>query len=123
MVVADKLLISNGDYGGGGIVNRNDCLADIISNHADKKGCPSPNTQTGSLGLIKPNPAPKTMCAAFKRPENPFLATDTSSDPLPGWPCGFAFNDRSRVLRLRRLSRPYPSDNAVKQSPGLTHFH
>jgi hypothetical protein len=34
---ADKL-ISNGDYDGGGIVVRNDCLADIVSNRADKQG-------------------------------------------------------------------------------------
>jgi hypothetical protein len=63
---------------GGGIVVRNDCLADIVSNQADKQGCPSRHAQTG-LGSIEPNPAPKTMCAAFKRPVYLFLATEIFS--------------------------------------------
>jgi hypothetical protein len=63
---------------GGGIVVRNDCLADIVSNQANKQGCPSRHAQTG-LASIELNPAPKTMCAAFKRPVYPFLATEIFS--------------------------------------------
>jgi hypothetical protein len=63
---------------GGGIVVRNDCLADIVSNKTNKQGCASRHAQTG-LGSIESNPAPKTRCAAFKRPVYPFLATEIFS--------------------------------------------